>query len=285
MNIKKSNVANVCLGATLLGAGMLAWHRANQQITLDFFQYRNPNLSTSFEGFRILHVSDLHNTSFGRHQRHLLAQVKKACPDIIVISGDLLDKRRSTKENLIRALTFVREASKLAPIYYVPGNHEATSELYPYLKEQLVALQVQVLEHHKVRILRNHEELCLLGIKDPKFYRNHEEEYLKDLTSLVKGCDAPFKLLLSHRPELFSVYADLGVSLCFCGHAHGGQIRLPMLGGLYAPNQGFLPEYTNGSYRKKDTTMFVSRGLGNSRAPLRIGNHPHLLCITLYKED
>lgn len=267
-------------GSVLLGAA--GCHYANQHLQTDHFVYHHEKVPASFNGFRILHISDLHNTLFGIHQQRLIKQIKAIQPDIIVISGDLLDKRRSTKRNLHRCLSFTSQAMRLAPVYFVPGNHEAASELYPYVREQLLLQQVIVLENSKVTFTRNQESITLLGAKDPRFYRDNPAQFYQRFAALSSMRDAAFTMLLCHRPELIDLYAEQGIDVCFCGHAHGGQVRLPGIGGLYAPNQGIFPRYTNGRYQKQETTMFVSRGLGNSRAPLRIYNRPHLICVTLY---
>lgn len=255
----------------------------NHQLDISSFVYHNEKLPGSFHGFRILQVSDLHNARFGFHQKKLMKEIQLASPDIILISGDLIDKRRCRKNNIQPALRFVKEAVKIAPVYYVPGNHEATSEIYPYLKERLLAYGVEVLGNSMVELSRNEEAITLIGVKDPKFYIHEPQRFQHNLQTLKQMSDNQFHILLSHRPEYFDFYAACGFDICFCGHAHGGQIRLPKIGGLYAPNQGIFPKYTNGRYVKGDTTMFVSRGLGNSKAPLRIHNHPQLVLVRLCK--
>lgn len=267
-----------------VGAGYIAYQQ-NKKLDITKYTYHNEKIPKSFHGFTMLHVSDLHNARFGYHQRKIIKEIQLANPDIIVVSGDLIDKRRCTQDNIKPALRFMEEAMKQAPVYYVPGNHEATSSVYPYLKEQLLSLHVEVLSNSKVEFSRNHESITLLGVKDPKFYQKQSDRFEKTVRALKDMSDTPFTMLLSHRPEQIPLYADCGIDLCFCGHAHGGQIRIPYLGGLYAPDQGIFPTYTNGRYVKDQTTMFVSRGLGNSKAPLRIHNHPQLLSIRLYGSE
>ena len=272
-------------GALICTAAGCFAYKQNKTLDVNTFTYRNEKIPKSFHGFRILHLSDLHNARFGFHQRKLCKEIQLADPDIIVISGDLIDKRKCTMDNIKPALRLIREAVKVAPVYYVPGNHEATSSIYPYLKEQLLALHVEVLSNSKVEFCRDHESITLLGMKDPKFYRQEPGRFERTLRALKDMGDTPFNMLLSHRPEKMDLYASCGIDLCLCGHAHGGQIRIPRIGGLYAPNQGIFPKYTSGRYEKGDTTMFVSRGLGNSKAPLRIHNHPQLLLIRLCSNE
>ena len=143
----------------------------------------------------------------------------------------------------------------------------------------------QVLENSKLELSRKEESISILGLKDKKFYPYASDRYFMNLHNLMQTVDTSFSILLSHRPEHFADYAKEGVSLAFCGHAHGGQIVVPKLGALYAPDQGIFPSYTDGIYEHKGCTMVVSRGLGNSRAPQRINNRPQVMVVTLFPEE
>ena len=96
--------------------------------------------------------------------------------------------------------------------------------------------------------------------------------------------DNIFQILLSHRPELFEIYSNENMDMIFSGHAHGGQFRIPGIGGIVAPGQGFLPKYASSSHTIKNSTIYVSRGLGNSIIPIRIFNHPEIVVVTLLSE-
>ena len=183
------------------------------------------------------------------------------------------------------ALDFAREAVKIAPCYYVTGNHEGRVADYHKLRNGLTALGVTVLESTRVELVRNEEKLVILGINDPMFHRDdlhHDGQAARKikLKELVSAGDA-YTVLLSHRPELLDIYAYAGADLVLTGHAHGGQFRLPLIGGLFAPNQGFFPEYDAGMYVRNSTTMIVSRGIGNSIFPFRINNRPEVVLIEL----
>ena len=125
-----------------------------------------------------------------------------------------------------------------------------------------------------------------MGIDDPSF----QEDYLfgdsgsvaqQAIENLQNESDG-YTILLSHRPELFDLYVDTGMDLVFSGHTHGGQFRLPFIGGLVAPNQGFFPKYDAGRFSKGNTTMIVSRGVGNSIIPIRFYNRPEIV-VTMLK--
>lgn len=270
---------------SLAGAGAIAAfsYQQNHKIEIQTLTYGSDLLPSSFHGFRILHISDLHDRQFGKHQRKILKQIHILQPDVIFLSGDMLDRRKTIKDTIHRNFSFIEGIIAIAPVYYVPGNHEATSCLYAQVKQFLLDVGVQVLENSKVDLSRNEESISLIGLKDPKFYCYASGRFEENLSNVRKTVDTPFCMLLSHRPEKLELYAKYGIDLAFCGHAHGGQIRLPKIGGLYAPNQGILPKYTNGCYTKDSCTMVVSRGLGNSRAPLRINNHPQLILVKLQK--
>ena len=236
-------------------------------------------LPEAFEGFKIAHVSDLHNAVFGRENERLLSLIRAAEPDIIAITGDLIDSRHTDIDS---ALAFVEAAAEIAPVYYVTGNHESRLD-FDAIEPRLIAAGGRVLRNEAEDIGRGGERIRLAGIDDPSFIRTGgtaEERAAAELEQLGDG-GGTFTVLLAHRPELVEVYAEYGAGLVLSGHAHGGQVRLPLLGGLYAPGQGLLPEYDSGLCSLGETQMVVSRGLGNSVAPLRVNNRPELVIVTL----
>lgn len=236
-------------------------------------------LPEAFEGFKIAHVSDLHSAVFGRKNEKLLSLIRAAKPDIIAITGDLIDSRHTDIDS---ALAFVEAAAEIAPVYYVTGNHESRLD-FDEIEPRLIAAGARVLRNEAEDIGRGGERIRLAGIDDPSFIRTGgtaEERAAAELEQLGDGVGT-FTVLLAHRPELVEVYAEYGAGLVLSGHAHGGQVRLPLLGGLYAPGQGLLPEYDSGLYSLGETQMVVSRGLGNSVAPLRVNNRPELVIVTL----
>ncbi|WP_312645313.1 metallophosphoesterase [Hydrogenoanaerobacterium sp.] len=215
-----------------------------------------------------------------------LDKVKNASPDIIVVTGDLIDRR---KYDLATATTFIFGAVKIAPVYYVSGNHEAWSDKYREIQKSLMDAGVQVLDNSAVKLSSGGGSIELLGVKDPDFltFDYMDGTNTEELSEQLRKWDANdgFKILLSHRPELFDLYCESNIDLIFTGHAHGGQFRIPFLGGLVAPDQGLFPKYTSGYYTKNASTMFVSRGLGNSVIPIRIFNRPEIVVVTLKKDS
>lgn len=254
----------------------------NNSIEISNFKYYSSELPSDFNNFKIVHISDLHNKMFGKEQLKILEKIEKLSPDIIVITGDLIDRRRY---NLDKAMDFINGAIEIAPIYYVSGNHEAGSGKYSEIKDGLIEAGVNIMDDTKLEFTKENSTIYLLGVSDPSFITSNYiegtdisdiEEYLSNWLS-IEG----FKILLSHRPELFDIYSKNNMDLVFSGHAHGGQIRIPFIGGIIAPNQGVFPKYTSGSYSSDKTTMFVSRGLGNSLFPVRVFNRPEIISVTL----
>lgn len=257
----------------------------NTKLELTEYNIISSKVPEPFVCFEIAQVSDLHNSEFGAGNSDLLALLSEVEPHVIVLTGDLIDSRKTDIET---ALDFADKAIQIAPVYYVSGNHEARIPEYAELKMGLTKAGVTVLENQKVQITRDGESITLMGIQDPSFRTDYlfgdtETVAGQAITSLQNESDG-FTVLLSHRPELFDVYVDAGINLVFSGHAHGGQFRLPFVGGLVAPNQGFFPKYDAGRFDKENTTMIVSRGIGNSIIPFRINNPPEIVVVELKRQ-
>lgn len=245
---------------------------SNSWIQTTEITVESDRVPASFEGVKILQISDLHDGTFGDNQEKLVKKAKKTEPDLIFITGDLID---SNRYNLDQSLELVRRIIDLAPIYYVTGNHEIATNDTENIKTTLTELGVNVLSNEEQIIEHNGENIRIIGIEDPI-----NGVLVKEALSQFEKTDL-FTLVLSHRPETFQDYVDSELDIVFSGHAHGGQFRLPGLGGLFAPGQGLLPSYTAGMYTENTTHMIVSRGLGNSVIPLRVFNSPEIVLVTL----
>jgi uncharacterized protein len=281
-NLRKTFVlvAVIIIGVT----AYLFW--GNNHIQITEFDYSNSQIPSAFDGFTIAQVSDLHNKMFGEKQKDILIHLKSVHPDIIVITGDVIDRR---KYNLEAALNFVKGAAKIAPVYYVTGNHEAWLEDFGIAKSSLIESGAIFMDDVEAILVRGDNSIKLLGVSDPDFLTSDYVEgndVSKMTEQLAKWSkDDSFKILLTHRPELFDLYVANNMNLIFAGHAHGGQIRMPFMGALVAPDQGWFPKYTSGKYHKDSSTMFVSRGLGNSIFPLRINNNPEIVVVRLESKE
>lgn len=268
------------LAATILLIGWIAW--GNTALELNEYQIKSDKIPDAFHGFRIAQISDLHNAEMGEGNSKLLEMLSDAEPDIIVITGDIIDSYHTDVEV---SLQFIEKAVEIAPCYYVTGNHEArlSKEVYLDFEEKLESYGVEVLQDEVISIEREGACISLGGVNDSAFASKHRDIYYSNLSNHIEELftEDGFQILLSHRPEKFLMYVDAGVDLVFSGHAHGGQFRLPLVGGLVAPNQGIFPEYDAGVFSENETNMVVSRGIGNSIIPVRINNRPEVVVAEL----
>ena len=253
---------------------------------LEIYKYnvKSEDIPSEFDNFRIVQISDLHNAEFGENNEKLLLMLKQADADIIAITGDMIDSRNT---DIDVAISFAQKAVNIAPVYYVNGNHESrVLGEYEKLKQGLIDAGVTILENSSADITIGDEAITLIGINDPTFRMDiaddtMEQNIAHQLVNVIPNNDN-YKVLLAHRPEYFDVYVG-NVDLVLSGHAHGGQFRIPFIGGLVAPGQGFFPEYYEGSHIKENTEMIVSRGIGNSIIPFRINNKPEIIVVELTK--
>lgn len=235
-------------------------------------------------GFRIVHLSDLHCTLYGRGQEKLLKRINALSPDIVCLTGDIFDERLpfENAEALIEGL-------KKYPVYFVLGNHELYSESIDGELDRLREAGICVLDDGTIETTVKGCRIIICGLRDPvKEQRDQgdpEGEKFRRRLAAVRPEGEAFTLLLSHRPERIADYAALGFDLVLSGHAHGGQWRLPFIvNGLYAPHQGLFPKYAGGLYRSGGTTMEVSRGLSKLLLIPRIFNPAEFSCVDVMPE-
>jgi len=283
--MKKRRRIILVVVATFLSALAIWTVWGNTALELNRYTISSDRLPEGFDGYRIAHVSDLHNTEMGKDNEKLLTMLREAEPDMIAITGDLIDSRRTDMEV---ALQFTAAAMEIAPCYYVTGNHEARISEFVELKERLTEQGVIVLEDERMEPEQSGEKIVLLGVNDPVFQTDYlfgdSETVMKNKLPELSDERNEFTILLSHRPELFETYADNNIDLVLSGHAHGGQFRLPFVGGFLAPNQGLFPKYDAGLFTEGITKMIVSRGIGNSAFPFRFNNRPEVILVELESE-
>ncbi|MBE5881896.1 MAG: metallophosphoesterase [Lachnospiraceae bacterium] len=275
----------VSLLLLLLVAGFCYFE--NNVVTVSEYIIAAENVPESFDGFVIVHLSDLHNKLFGDKQKRLIEKIKAQNPDVIVITGDLID---SNHPDVDTGLLLVEEAVKIAPVYFVTGNHDNwlsdTNTFHLFQGMENCGAVVLKDEVRNLALGKEEEYITIIGVDDDTQYYKSK---LRDTLELLTKGDAekqqrPFTILLAHEPHLLPVYAEFDIDLVLSGHAHGGQFRIPFVGGFVAPDQGFLPEYTKGLYEENQTSMIVSAGLGNSVIPIRLLNRPEVVTITLKHE-
>lgn len=281
--LSPKSMISLCVAVVLLLILVIWTIWGNTALMVSTVIVSGSRIPAVFSGFRIAQVSDLHNAEFGEGNIELLKLLSENEPDIIVITGDLVDSQH-TDINI--AVDFVREAVRIAPVYYVTGNHEAHLTQYAELKADLEMAGAAVLEDEAIQLEHGGERITLAGLSDPDFtIRRDVFEEVPAMTGAklrnLMDAESGYAILLSHRPELFEAYVDCGIDLVLSGHAHGGQFRLPFVGGLVAPNQGLFPQYDAGLYTDGSTSMVVSRGVGNSIIPFRFNNRPEIVLVEL----
>lgn len=245
-------------------------------------------LPKSFDGFRIVHLSDLHGRLHGKGNRELISQIHKEKPDIVVMTGDMAD---NGKFAVSRALNLCCRLRKRYPVYYVVRNHEQVLEdniLGGFIRE-LKAEGVTVLENEWRELVRGDGMIRLYGLVTPMvYYKDPLGEYQRDAhfsaedtrNALGERNPSCFNLLLAHNPLYFPSYRDWGADLTLSGHVHGGIIRLPIIGGLLSPELKFFPKYDDGIFTELEKHLVVSRGLGN-RFLVRVNNPAELVVVEL----
>lgn len=272
-------------------AVFLYWN--NKSIVITEYQYKSEKLPKSFDGYRITQVSDLQSEYFGKNQRNLIEKVTKTQPDIIVYTGDLLDRNHTDFD---AARIAMEGLLKIAPVYYVNGNHEMVVEesAMDAFYEELASMGVEVLFDRQTVIEKGGESISLLGLSEhtvfacKDYIRDNSQpldmEMFRDELYALRGKadEEDFTVLLAHEPQYLKDYGAAGFDLAFAGHAHGGQIRLPLTDGLYAPGQGVLPKLASGMHESGGATLVISRGLGNSTFPFRVFNRPEIIAVNLF---
>jgi predicted MPP superfamily phosphohydrolase len=264
----KINNIKIKLGIIILVTIFL--YVSNNWIENSEYVIKSDKLSDSV---KIVHLSDLHGKQFGKENVKLFENITKQNPDIIVFTGDLIDASRNN--HIEESIQFLERLSVNTPVYYIRGNHEYNSIKYQDIMRQLSEIEGKFyfLEGDFHRIKVKNQNLCVLGLDTIK------EEVIDDFLS-----EDGYKIILNHYSENFLENANLsqlGADLVLTGHAHGGQWRLPIIGGVYSPGQGFNPKYYQGMSEKYGSTHIISRGLGNSIIPIRVFNRPEVVTIVI----
>ena len=234
---------------------------------------------------KIVAIADLHSNVYGEAQKPLLDMIAAQKPDIIALAGDIVDNKVPD----IGAKMFLRAVPKIAPVYYVSGNHEFQTQRYDEIKKMIEGCGIMVLSGERKYITINGTDLCVCGIDDPVAFEYSDDPRTlkyKDADGMLSQFsdlgDDTFNILLAHRPELIESYAKYDFDLVLSGHTHGGQVRIPLvLNGTFAPDQGFFPKYAGGRYDLRDMTMIVSRGLSLSGKAPRVFDPPEIVAVCI----
>ncbi|MBE6949014.1 MAG: metallophosphoesterase [Ruminococcaceae bacterium] len=247
---------------------------SNVRLVTTEYEIYSDKLPESFDGLRVVQLSDLHGDKYGRDNSKLYEAVIAAKPDIIALTGDLFDEYTDPDY----AVTTCRELLKIAPVYYVSGNHEWAKnprDTFSNMRE----VCVNVLRNDYVILEQDGESIVLAGVDDPN--GPYDMISREDFVSEIRSETDDYILMLCHRNSEFDTWVDLNVDLVLSGHAHGGIIRLPGIGGLLIHRDDFRSKRVEGTFTKGDTTMVVSRGAGGNGFIPRFYNNPEIVVVVL----
>lgn len=281
--MKKKHKRALLGGAILAGTAFLGTCVWALQSALGVSQYEItlPQGMEELDGYRIVQIADLHSAKLEQELEQALEQLQ---PHLIVMTGDLVNRE---DRDFTQALSTAAMAVRFAPTYFVRGNHEVDNPDYARLREGLEEAGVIILEDQGVVLDYRGAALNLVGVKDVNAHPGSRTEAIQAMTQTAKGLfvDGAYHVLLSHRPSLLDAYSASGADLVFSGHAHGGQVRLPVVGAVFAPDQGLLPQITAGVHTAGKAQVVVSRGLGNGTPFPRLWNGPELVAVTLRAQE
>lgn len=253
------------------------------RLTVTEYERTYAELPASFEGFRVVQLTDLHLKTFGEDNIRLISAVEEQKPDIIVLTGDFINRRLSaSQEGQSEKLRgFFEGLSALAPCYFVSGNHEWASGELETLSAVLSESGVRYLRNEYVSLEKGGERIILAGVEDPNG-PNSQIKPDKLVESIRREHPESFILFLGHRDDWLGKYPELDVQVIMSGHAHGGVVRLPFIGGVFSTKYGFFPKYDSGLFNEGGYDFVLSRGLGNFNIIPRFLNPPEIVCLTLH---
>lgn len=249
---------------------------SRDDLEISRYEVASQKLPESFDGFKIVQLSDLHGAEFGEDGMELVEKVKELEPDMIALTGDFV----TDEGDLAAVEKLAARLVKLCPVYFVSGNHEFGSGLAVKVRNILERAGVKYLSNEYLTISRGEDGILLGGVEDPLAYADmlSPDELAQKMNDAAPDA---FKILLGHRNYWMTEYPELPVDLIFCGHAHGGLIRIPGVGGLIGTDRRLFPDFDAGEYNNGRYTLIVSRGLGNSVPIPRVFNRPEIVCVEL----
>ena len=287
-------ITQILFGATVILGGVIFYKYETDSLEITKYEIENEKIPKEFDNFKIVQISDLHNKSFGKGNKRLLEKIDSQNPDIVVITGDLVE---GDNKNFDVALNLIDELLKKYKVYHIIGNHEQKSlikkhkQLYKTYFDKLYKKNIVNLDNEKTKVEKDGKYINIYGLiipleYYPYFFKNYENKNMKLEQDFINNKLGEinrdeYNILLAHTPFFFEDYEKYGVDLVLAGHVHGGIIRLPKVGGLLSPNREFFPKYDFGKYIKNNTTMLLSKGLGGSKVLIRFACKPEIVSITL----
>lgn len=286
--MRRKRMYTIVIVLILLLVVLLRIYIDNEIPKVSNIEIKSDKLPKVFDGYKIVHLSDLHSKNFGNNNEILIDMIDNESPDIIVMTGDMVT---ANEKDFTVFYNLVKKLVKKYKIYYIYGNHEGElslklkNEITTFLKENGVI----ILDNDHISIEKNGEEINLYGLCYTQKYYSYKsgnkhivtENYIKNKLGTIDK--KKYNILLTHNPLFFDAYAGYGFDLTLSGHVHGGLIRLPFIGGILSPERKFFPQYSAGVYEKDDSKLVVSRGLSRGTKGFRFLNRPDIVSITLKK--
>lgn len=283
----------------------------NKNVYIKSYNLKYDNLPSEFNNYKIVQLTDVHSIKSKEQIKQITDKIKKQNPDVIVITGDLIDSSNYVKQDIackqkkistVEELTikFAKELTEICKVYYIYGNHEMVLLDNPENNEFKLSIEnlgIKILNNEIDYLYKGNSKIKLIGLEDPsclykdEIYSKVEGSTLDKSRAILKELyiqdnSKDFTILLAHRPECFSVYESYNIDLILSGHTHGGMLRLPFIRGIYAHPHGFFPEYSYGLYTRRNSTMIVGAGIGYSgNIHFRVYNLPEIEVINLIKGE
>lgn len=259
----------------------------NKVMDISKYEIKSDKIPEEFNKFKIVHLSDFHSYDFGKDNIKIIEKINNEHPDIIVITGDMVNKY---DKNFERFLNLAQALSKKYQIFYIVGNHELglRKEDLNFIIKKLSVFGIKIINNEKIPIIRNNRCINIYGLNVPLLFykiRNKSSDIEEIVNAVLNKCsEKEYNILLAHNPLYFETYSKYNVNLTLSGHVHGGMIRLPFIGGLLSPERKLFPKYSSGIYEINNKKLVVSRGLGHSKPGIRLFDMPEILSITLLKK-
>ncbi len=286
---RKKHLVKITAATVICLTAFLAVLFGNAHISAESYSVALQNLGGPV---RIALLSDLHGKSFGRDNSRLIAKIGEQTPDAIFLDGDMID-RSADSADVQELLRLIKRLHEIAPVYFAPGNHELEyMQTDTSLLTQVTEAGAVIVNDSYVDVAIAGQPLRIGGTMGHAFYFGRSEEEFSSspeyqFLKAFEDTDVP-KICLAHMPDTFifnGAYNLWNVDLILSGHTHGGLIRLPFIGGLYAPMQGWFPEYDQGYFRLGEhMQMVITSGLAGHGMIPRINNPPEIVVIDLVPE-
>lgn len=273
--MKKLKIFIICTAFACLFGLIANWIYCVNTIEIKKYSYSTDKLGTSL---KFVFISDLHNREYGSQNCNLVTKIKEQKPDFIAVGGDMVSSH-TVDDSVMKEL--LPQLAEIAPTYCIYGNHEFRLADEIDFASDINSTGALLLDNESIEFEKDEEIILIGGLSGYPFDEANESEKLF-WDEFKENSKNQYSVLLHHQPEYIKSFGyNSGVDLIMCGHTHGGQIRLPFIGGVFAPNQGFFPTYDVGEFDLGNTKMIISAGLGDAYPAPRINNCHDMIVVEI----